>query len=164
MALVYAVLSALVDFLITYFKGFVKGFGDIWKPLLLFPLIYVCFLLLHLGIFCLYSFTTDKVYTSNIHNSYRRFMLSSINLFLKTAKVHVHVEGKELVPNDGQFLLVCNHISTFDPMITITTLADKNLAFVAKKEIFGIFAAGKYLANPDVSVLTERTTVRRSRQ
>ena len=25
MALVYAVLSALVDFLITYFKGFVKG-------------------------------------------------------------------------------------------------------------------------------------------
>lgn len=146
MALVYAVLSALVDFLITYFKGFVKSFGDIWKPLLLFPLIYVCFLLLHLGVFCLYSFTTNKAYTSNIHNSYRRFMLSSINLFLKTAKVHVHVEGKELVPDDGQFLLVCNHLSTFDPIITITALADKNLAFVAKKEIFGIFAAGKYLA------------------
>ena len=28
MALVYAVLSALVDFLITYFKGFVKDFGE----------------------------------------------------------------------------------------------------------------------------------------
>lgn len=164
MALVYAVLSALVDFLITYFKGFVKGFGDIWKPLLLFPLVYVCFLLLHLGIFCLYSFTTDKIYTSNIHNSYRRFMLSSINLFLKIAKVHVHVEGKELVPNDGQFLLVCNHISTFDPMITITALADKTLPLLPKRRFSVYLPQENILQNPDVSVLTERTTVRRSRQ
>lgn len=146
MALIYALLSALADFLIVYFRELVKSIADIWKPLLLFPLIYLCFLLLHLGGFCLYSLTTDKKYTDNIHNSYRKFMLSSIRLFLKTAKVNVHVEGKELVPDDGRFLLVCNHLSTFDPMITITALADKNLAFVAKKEIFGIFAAGKYMA------------------
>lgn len=146
MALIYAVLSALVDFLITHFCGLMESLGDIWKPLLLFPLIYACFLLLHLGAFCLFSFTTDKKYTSNIHNAYRSFMISSIRLFLKVAKINVHVEGKELVPDDGRFLLVSNHLSVFDPMISMTALADKNIAFVAKQELFGIFAAGKYLA------------------
>mgnify|MGYP002771097366 FL=1 len=146
MAFIYALLSALLDFVIMYSRGSVNGLRDIWKPLLLLPLIYVGFLLLHLIVFCLYSFTADSKYTDNIHNSYRRLMLSSIRLFLKTAKVRVHTEGTELVPDDGQFLLVCNHLSTFDPIITISALADKNLAFVAKKELFGIFAAGKYMA------------------
>lgn len=146
MAFIYALLSALLDFVIMYSRGSVNGLRDIWKPLLLLPLIYVGFLLLHLIVFCLYSFTADSKYTDNIHNSYRRLMLSSIRLFLKTAKVRVHTEGTELVPDDGHFLLVCNHLSTFDPIITISALADKNLAFVAKKELFGIFAAGKYMA------------------
>ena len=90
MALIYALLSALLDFVIMYSRGSVNSLRDIWKPLLLLPLIYVGFLILHLIAFCLYSFTTDNKYTDNIHNSYRRFMLSSIRLFLKTAKVHVH--------------------------------------------------------------------------
>lgn len=146
MALIYALLSALIDFLIIYFGNLVNSLGDIWKPILLFPALYIGFLVIHLIAFCLYSFTTDKKYTENIHNPYRHFLLSSIKLFLKTAKVNVHTEGTELVPDDGQFLLVSNHLSTFDPMITMTALANKNLAFVAKKELFGIFAAGKYMA------------------
>ena len=146
MAGVYFVLSVITDLLIMYFCKLATDWGDIWKPLLLLPAIYIGFLLLHLIGFCLYSFTTDENYTDNIHNSYRRVLLSSLKLFLKTAKVRVHTDGAELVPDDGKFLLVSNHISVFDPAITITALEDKNLAFVAKKELFGVFAAGKYLA------------------
>lgn len=146
MAGVYFILSVIADALITYFNGLATSFKDFWKPLLLLPAVYVGFLLLHLAAFCVYSFTTDKKYVKNIHNSYRSFMLSSIKLFLKSAKVNVHTQGLELVPDDGKYLLVSNHLSVFDPMIAITALEKKNLAFVAKKEIFGIFAAGKYLA------------------
>lgn len=146
MAGVYFALSAVADYLIIHFCELNSTLKDIWKPILLFPFIYIGFLLIHLGAFCLYSFTTDKKYTDDIHNSYRRFMLMSVELFLKSAKVNVHVEGEDLVPNDGKYLFVCNHISVFDPMIAITALAKKNLAFIAKKEIFDIFAANKYLA------------------
>ncbi len=146
MAGIYFILSIIADALITYFNGLVTSLKDFWKPLLLLPVIYVGFLLLHLAVFCVYSFTTDKKYAENIHNSYRRLMLSSIKLFLKSAKVNVHTQGLELVPDDGKYLLVSNHLSVFDPVIAITALEKKKLAFVAKKELFDIFAAGKYLA------------------
>ena len=52
-------------------------------------------------------------------------------LFIRTK-----VTGSEKLPEKGQFLLVCNHLSGFDPLVTIKLLRRYNVFFVMKPSIF----------------------------
>lgn len=142
----YLILSAAVDLAAVYFCRLVSSPADLWKPLVLYPLVFISFLLLHLLAFILYSLTAKKTAEiKNIHNSHRRFMLCSLKLFFKLTRTHIHVRGEELVPNDKKFLFVCNHISVYDPMITMLALRKKDLAFVSKKENLEVPFAGRYI-------------------
>ncbi len=72
-------------------------------------------------------------------------MLISLRLFFKIGLVKVTVDGEEKLPKDKNFLFVCNHISIFDPIITIVELAKYNLGFISKKENLEVPFAGKYM-------------------
>ena len=48
------------------------------------------------------------------------------------AHVHTEVSGEELLPKDKRFVLVCNHRSGFDPVVTASVLREYNLAFISK--------------------------------
>ena len=48
------------------------------------------------------------------------------------AHVHTEVRGKELLPKDRRFLMVCNHRAAFDPIVKASVLKDYNLAFITK--------------------------------
>ena len=48
------------------------------------------------------------------------------------AHVHTQVSGEELLPKDKRFMLVCNHRSGFDPVVTASVLREYNLAFISK--------------------------------
>lgn len=57
----------------------------------------------------------------------------------------IHVSGKELLPTDTRFLLVCNHRSFFDPLATAASLNDYGLAYISKASNFKIPYAGKVM-------------------
>ena len=142
----YLVLSAAVDGLLVYFRGIVTSAADIWKPILIFAGLFIGCLLLHFAAFVLLSLTASRTEeTKNIHNIHRRFLIISLRLFFRLVNVKIHVEGMETIPDDGKFLFVCNHISIYDPIVSIMALADKNIGFVSKKENIAVPFAGRYI-------------------
>ena len=46
----------------------------------------------------------------------------------------IEATGTEKLPNDGRFLLVCNHLMELDPGIPLALFPDARLAFISKKE------------------------------
>lgn len=142
----YLILSAIGDILITYFCDLVDSIVDFWKPLLIYPALVLGCLVLHFITFVLYSLTAKKGEdVTDISNSYRWLMIASLKLYFQLIRVRTHITGKELVPNDGKYLFVCNHISVYDPIVEIVEFADKKLSFVSKKENLEVPFAGKYL-------------------
>ncbi len=79
-------------------------------------------------------------------SGYFRFLLNlSTALAMIILRVRIHVTGLENVPEDGRFLLVSNHRSKFDPIVTWRVLRKKQLAFVSKKENFSIPVFGRMI-------------------
>lgn len=66
-----------------------------------------------------------------------RGLLRLIYKFLFRLEAH----GKEHVPQEGGVLLCSNHISLLDPP-TVGILLDRKVHFMAKKELFDVFAFG----------------------
>lgn len=57
----------------------------------------------------------------------------------------IRVTGMEKVPDDGRFMLVCNHIADLDTGVLLTVFNKKQLAFIAKKETREMFLIGKLM-------------------
>ncbi|MBQ8575866.1 MAG: 1-acyl-sn-glycerol-3-phosphate acyltransferase [Clostridia bacterium] len=142
----YWTVAALIDFFIIYKFNIVTSVVDIVWAILLHILILALLCGLHLLFLIAYSFTVKRnEEVKNIHNSYRFLLLYSLKLYFQLARVKIRVSGLEKVPDDGKFLFVGNHISSYDPMIAMWTLRKNNLAFVSKKENLDIKFGGKYI-------------------
>ena len=48
--------------------------------------------------------------------------------------MRVHTKGLENTPKDGRFLLVCNHLNDFDPVVLIHHFRRSQLGFISKRE------------------------------
>lgn len=81
----------------------------------------------------------DRHHISRWKHNYLIWGLKMCNV---VCKVHYTVEGKENIPTGGQFLVVTNHLSKFDPMLTTIVLKDFKLAFISKPENFKTPIAG----------------------
>lgn len=54
-------------------------------------------------------------------------------------RIHVHVTGREKLPKTGNFLLVCNHLNIFDPVVLFLAIPERaKLSFITKVENFDI--------------------------
>lgn len=60
-------------------------------------------------------------------------------------RVHVHVSGTELLPQNGRLLFVGNHRSNFDPIIQWTVLPQWEIAFISKEGNFRIPFFGRFI-------------------
>ena len=59
--------------------------------------------------------------------------------------VKIHVTGLEKIPKGERFLLVCNHRSKFDPLITWHVMYKYDVAFISKKENFDVVVFGRLI-------------------
>lgn len=75
---------------------------------------------------------------------YRRVMDIYIEALIMLAGVKIHKEGFERMPQEGRFLLVCNHLFIADPGILLNAFRDKQLAFITKKENENLFIINKF--------------------
>ncbi len=74
-----------------------------------------------------------KIYMK--HSRYYRTLLNSAtHLAVWLLRIHVHTEGLEKIPQGTRFMLVQNHRSKFDPILTWYVLEKYDLAFLSKEE------------------------------
>jgi len=80
------------------------------------------------------------------NSPFYRFLLESATaVAIKLLRIRVHVNGKEKLPKDKKVLYVCNHRSSFDPLITWNALRRWKLAFVSKPENFKVPFFGRII-------------------
>ena len=102
--------------------------------------------LLHvLFLFTVAAFVKVKDY-DNVSRFYRAVFIYYLRLILFLSRVKVVTSGMEKLSGiDGGFLLVGNHRSDFDPIITLVALRKKDFAFISKPENFKIPIVRKFL-------------------
>ena len=102
-------------------------------------------LLALIGLFTLYVLFTcicaflvkkDKEYNQN-SKFYRLLLYSWTTIAMFLTHIKMHVTGMEKVPQ-GRFLLVGNHRSAYDPIVTWQAFKKHDLAFVSKEGNFRI--------------------------
>ena len=56
--------------------------------------------------------------------------------------MRVHTKGLENTPKNGRFMLVCNHLNDFDPLVLLHAFRRSQLAFISKRENGDRFIVG----------------------
>ena len=108
-------------------KVFLIILGSVFGAIVLFVLWYTV---------SAYIIDPKKEYSRN--NRYYRFMLNvGTWLGIHGARIKMHVTGREKLP-EGRFLIVSNHRSNFDPIVTWYAFKKQNLAFLSKEKNFHI--------------------------
>lgn len=80
------------------------------------------------------------------NSPYYRWLLNSASqIMVWLLHIRIHATGLEKLPKDGRFLLVSNHRSNFDPILTWVVLRKYDLAFVSKEENFHIPVFGRII-------------------
>lgn len=132
---IYLIICIAADLVITVENNLLVTVGDIWRPLLVFVLLFVCCIIIHaIGISALSLLAPKGKSFGRFDNFFRRVTIETIDFIMKVVRAKVHVTGIEKLPENERFLLVGNHRSVFDPMIEMSVLRDSELAFVSKKE------------------------------
>lgn len=60
-------------------------------------------------------------------------------------RIKVVCSGKDLLPGDSRFLVVSNHRSNLDPIVSNATFAGKEISWVAKKSLFKVPIAKSFM-------------------
>ena len=86
----------------------------------------------------------NKDYDTN--SRYYRFLLNfSTAVAMKICRIRISRTGLDKLPDGRRFLLVSNHRSNFDPLITWHVFAKYDLAFISKAENFSIPFFGRII-------------------
>ena len=81
-------------------------------------------------------------YTKN-SKFYRALLNTTTAIALFLVGVKVHVKGEEMLQGQPRFLLVGNHRSNYDPIVTWYKLRKYDLSFISKPENFSVPIFGK---------------------
>lgn len=142
----YIAIGLFVALTATTVQSFVGNWFWPWAVALCTLLVFDLCVLVHIAICTFLSFFVNL--NKPIHTQNRFFyeiLAQTAVLFLKIMRVRIKVTGREYIPEDGKFLLVCNHISWLDPAIAIVLLRRYHIAFISRKENYSYPIANKYL-------------------
>lgn len=110
----------------------------VWKIILWALLAISALFVAYILLIVVSSLFVDKTKEYKKNSKYFRFLLnSSTALAVKVIRIQIKVTGKDKLPK-GRFLLVSNHRSKFDPILTWHIFAKHNLAFISKFENFDV--------------------------
>lgn len=131
---------------VIYSAAKIEKLAQIWLlPLsfIVFCLLFAILYWLFMGLFSLHI-SLKKDYDKPSEVDYR-LLNSGYRFLCSAARVKLHVTGTEKLPSDGQFLLVSNHLSRFDPMVQSMVLKERVLAFISKPSNFTIPIGRRYI-------------------
>lgn len=76
---------------------------------------------------------------------YRRLTYLAAEAILAILQMRVETRGLENTPQEGRFLLVCNHLHDLDPVTLMHFFRKSQLAFISKRENTSMFLVGKLM-------------------
>ena len=126
--------------------GIFNGYGWLWA----YPLLAVGFFLLQAAAVFGYIWLLAKRVDVELEQDgddphYRKVVELVLDSAMPFVRMNTKVKGVDKVPQEGRFLLVCNHVSDFDPAPIMYALPGRQLAFIAKQEVKHYFLAGPYM-------------------
>ena len=134
--LCFSLIAAAATVVFTIFSGTVTGAADIWKVLLFFIGSLVAIHILYLSYAALVSLSIDKKKPLEKQSKNMKVLCEmAASIVCTFLFIRPRVTGVEMLPENGTFLLVCNHLSGYDPLVTIKLLRKYNVFFVMKPAI-----------------------------
>lgn len=125
---------------------FIDTISKIW----ILPVVFISTYLICIILFLLFNFfVTLPVSKKKECNKYNKFFHKLLSYdaeylcFLFNIKIKV--TGLEKMPKNTNFMLIQNHKSFFDPLITLFLLEKYHLSFISKTENFDKFIVGKLM-------------------
>lgn len=132
---IYMFISIIGDCMITIRHRIVQSFKDVWKPAVIFMLLFAICIALHvIAISVISMFTRRNKRCVKMNNFFRRVSIQTLDLVMRIMRIKLRVSGMEMIPENKRFLLICNHLSVFDPIIAMRTFSKNEVAFISKKE------------------------------
>lgn len=138
------VTAALLLSALTVYFGGLAGANILLFGLLYFVLYFIGLALLFCVFLFVMSLTVNLDEPQKKDNLFFRNMTAfALGFMLKLLHVKVEVSGLENIP-EGRFLLVQNHRSMFDPLVSLCAFNKYQLGFITKPENMGIPVVGKF--------------------
>ena len=138
-------LSVVITVLVCCFGGG-HGLALLWIAPLSLIGSYVGLVLLAIGVLWLITAPVDlKVPQEEDSPFFRKLTSLYIDLICPVLRMRVHAQGMDKVPAEGRFLLVCNHLFDFDPVVLLGWFRNCQLAFISKWENSSMFVVGKLM-------------------
>ena len=76
---------------------------------------------------------------------YRAMTLLYIGFIKSVVRLRVDTRGLDKTPQEGRFMLVCNHLNDSDPAILLYYFKKSRIAFISKQENKDMFIVGKLM-------------------
>lgn len=95
-------------------------------------------------VFCAYCLVDRKKQYTTYNRFYRFLLYSATAIGMKIMRLKFEVTGREKLP-EGRFLLISNHRSNYDPLVTWHCFRKSELAFISKPENFKIPIFGRLI-------------------
>lgn len=120
--------------------------SSFWWLLGFFAVSFLGLIVLAVLILCVAAALVDTR-KPQLHDSrgYRALMHLYIDAIMPIARLHVHTAGLEKLPENGHFLLVCNHQNDVDPAVILAYCKKCQLAFISKRENMRLPIVGKFM-------------------
>lgn len=119
------------------------GTGWLWKLPAVFVLAFLAQAVLIFLTVWILSKTIDLDKEQKEDSKFYRWMIGVIaEAAHPILMMRVHTRGLENTPKDGRFMLVCNHLNDFDPVVLLHHFRHSQLAFISKRENGSRFIVG----------------------
>ncbi len=139
----FVIFALLFSALTVYFCGF-SGLNILLFGVLFFLLYFIAAFLLLCLLLAVMASTVNISDTQKEDNRFFRAVTAfTLGFVVKMLRVKVKVSGLENIP-EGRFLLIQNHRSMFDPLISLCVFDKYQLGFITKPENMNIPVIGKF--------------------
>lgn len=141
-------LSIISTAAICVFTDIIDHWYDFYRIILIYIAAWVIFAVVSILFVFIYSLFI-KVPEDKFNEKYGRKTRFIMDEYLKFMcflfRIKIICSGKELIPDDSRFLIVSNHVSNFDPIVSNAIFKGKEISWVAKKSLFKVPIAKAFM-------------------
>ena len=126
-------------------KGF-ESFAWLWQLPVLFLALWLAQTAAVFGVLLIALSRVDQDVPQEEDDPFFRTYAKLLVPFIKTVLgLRVEPKGLEMIPKEGRFMLVCNHLDDSDPAVLMHYFRNYQLAFISKRENKDMFIVGKLM-------------------